>query len=96
MNIYTITLAVFWFIIGWLLREQYAKYKVKQFQKDEILPLLDKVISIDISKKEGYLYSYNSKSGEFLAQGKDQTELADNLLKRYPDQIFITKSSMWV
>ena len=97
MIIYTITLAVFWFMVGWLIREQYAKYKVTQFQKtsEVVDSLLKDIVMIDVSKKEGQLYSYNSESGEFLAQGKDATELSDNLIKRYPNKIFIAKSSVW-
>lgn len=84
-------------MIGWLIREQYAKYKVTQFQKtsEVVDSLLKDIVMVDVLNKEGQLYLYNSESGEFLAQGKDATELSENLIKRYPDKIFITKSSVW-
>ena len=80
------------FAFGWVLREQYAKYRVNKMmsflETTVTAEVKEKVVRIVIERHSGMFYVYSAEDRSFMAQGVTRQELEDNLAKRYPGKMF--------
>ena len=69
----------------------YVTHKIKQDSLErEVKQQLKKVeVMIEISRHEDIFYVHDKSTGEFLAQGKTHSEIADVLLARFPGKVFM-------
>jgi hypothetical protein len=92
-----ILLIVFTFVVwvmgvksGWDARERHARKITKQFLDimQEAEQEEPSFINITIEKHNNVFYVYDKETNEFMAQGSTQSEVENNLRKRYPGKSF--------
>lgn len=92
-----ILLVVFTFVVwvmgavsGWNAREKHARKITEQFLENmqQSVQEDDSVIHITIEKHNNVFYVYDRDTNEFMAQGNTQSEVENNLRKRFPGKTF--------
>jgi len=84
------------FIVIVLIAQALARARIRYIEHkiDEgIKAFREHVIDSRIELVADQLFLYNTKTEEFLAQGKDLQELNDNASKRFPDKLFNVPNS---
>ena len=78
------------FVLGWIIREQYAVYKIKKFLKVVDTPSDNrKQLRVNIEKHKGVFYLYAEDDGRFIAQGLSKKDVSDVVIKEHPNTIII-------
>lgn len=87
-----IFVGIFLYIIGFKRGYEFHEKEQRKRISDTIDKLeedfIDSLIRVKVEKVDGILFVYNEKTNEFMAQGKNEEELADILKKRYPGKRF--------
>ena len=92
-----ILLVVFTFVVwvmgavsGWNARETHARKITEEFLENmqQSVQEDDSVIHITIEKHNNVFYVYDRDTNEFMAQGNTQSEVENNLRKRFPGKSF--------
>ena len=98
-----ILLVVFTFVVwvmgavsGWNAREKHARKITEQFLENmqQSVQEDDSVIHITIEKHNNVFYVYDRDTNEFMAQGNTQSEVENNLRKRFPGKRFACPESI--
>ena len=101
MDIFLVVGSVFLIIVcfmaGWIAREVSAIRAMEQaldYNADQVKKkVLENLIHVVIEFENEMFYVYNMDDNTFMAQGKTQEELEENLYKRYPGNRFIAAPS---
>jgi len=79
-------------VAGWNAREEHAKKITEKFldhlQNSVENHVEENVIQITIEKHNNVFYVYDRNTNEFMAQGSSQSEVENNLKKRFPGKTF--------
>jgi hypothetical protein len=85
------------FMAGWISREISAIRAMEQaldYTADQVKKkVLENLIHVIIEAENEMYYVYNMDDNTFMAQGKTQEELEENLYKRYPGNRFVASPS---
>jgi hypothetical protein len=91
MDFFTLIIyGILCFVLGWRMREAYAKQVLKNFLTDvenESPP--DDMIPIVIERHNNTFFVYDDTDNSFMAQGNTRKELEENLSKRFPEKKFM-------
>ena len=100
--IFSILLAVVWFLVGWKAREFQALRTMNKIIKAEEAKMQaqtseaidnSKKMRVTIEKHKNVMYVYEEGTGTFMAQGATEEELGDRLRERYPNTLFVASSA---
>ena len=91
-----VVVIVITFVLGFKRGYEFRQYRESEEERKNISSAIDKLekdffeslIRVKIEKVDGMLFVYNQDTNEFMAQGKNEDELADILKKRYPGKRF--------
>jgi hypothetical protein len=83
-----IFLYIFGFKRGYEFREKEARQKISDTLDSLEEDFISSLIRVRVEKVNNYLFVYNDKTNEFMAQGKTEEELSEILKQRYPGKRF--------
>lgn len=89
-----ILFALAFFILGWKLREVYAKMMLARLHNAVEKVIEQKqnekkdVINATIEKHDGHLFIYKQEDGSYLAHAENKNKLTDMLHEKFPGKMF--------
>ena len=86
-----IWLAVFFFgfkiVIGYLVDS--AESEIAQRKLLEQADQLIRIVKLEPLPEQGTILAYDGENNQFLGQGHNESEVKDNIMKRFPEKIFV-------
>jgi len=83
-----IILAIIFFLLGWHMRELYAKYLSDKWLESKRTEFENSIMHIRIEDHRGEFYVYSKEDSKYLAHGTSKASIERILNEKFPGKCF--------